>query len=109
MLPLPPILSPILSTGLAASMGVGVATEMAKKALGLSRGKGSRAALGDVGAMVMSEANVERLVTTLCKMRGAALKLGQMISLQGVSSLLLAVCCFGWLSDTVLGRECYWC
>jgi len=64
-------------------MGVGVATEMARKALGLSQGNGSSAALGEVGAMVMNKANVERLVAMLCKMRGAALKLGQMISLQG--------------------------
>lgn len=31
----------------------------------------------------LSEANAERIVTTLCKMRGAALKLGQMLSIQG--------------------------
>lgn len=70
-------------SGLAAGMGVGVATELARKALGLSTAKRSVPGLGEVGATVLSEANVERLVTTLCKMRGAALKLGQMISLQG--------------------------
>ena len=32
---------------------------------------------------VLSNANIERLVNTLCKVRGAALKLGQMFSLQG--------------------------
>lgn len=31
----------------------------------------------------LSEANVERIVSTLCKVRGAALKLGQMLSIQG--------------------------
>lgn len=31
----------------------------------------------------MSEANIERLVNKLSRMRGAALKLGQMISIQG--------------------------
>ena len=31
----------------------------------------------------MTEANVERIVNTLCRVRGAALKLGQMISIQG--------------------------
>lgn len=30
----------------------------------------------------LSDANVERLVSTLCRVRGAALKLGQMLSLQ---------------------------
>ena len=32
----------------------------------------------------MTEANVERIVNTLCRVRGAALKLGQMISIQGM-------------------------
>lgn len=32
----------------------------------------------------LSEANAERIVRTLCKVRGAALKLGQMLSIQGV-------------------------
>lgn len=31
----------------------------------------------------LSEANAERIVNTLCKVRGAALKLGQMLSIQG--------------------------
>ncbi len=30
-----------------------------------------------------NDANLERIVSTLCRVRGAALKLGQMISLQG--------------------------
>lgn len=30
----------------------------------------------------LTEANAERLVKTLCRVRGAALKLGQMISIQ---------------------------
>ena len=33
------------------------------------------------GSPFLSEANAERIVTTLCKMRGAALKLGQMLSI----------------------------
>ena len=36
---------------------------------------------GAANAM-MSEANAERLANALCRMRGAALKLGQMISIQ---------------------------
>ncbi len=31
----------------------------------------------------LTEANAERIVNTLCKVRGAALKFGQMLSLQG--------------------------
>lgn len=34
----------------------------------------------------MSEANLERLVAKLSKMRGAALKLGQFLSIQGKSA-----------------------
>lgn len=36
----------------------------------------------------VSEANAERIVRTLCKVRGAALKLGQMLSIQGERSLV---------------------
>lgn len=31
----------------------------------------------------LSEANAQRIVRTLCKVRGAALKIGQMLSIQG--------------------------
>lgn len=37
----------------------------------------------------LSEANAERIVSTLCKVRGAALKLGQMLSIQGEWALLV--------------------
>lgn len=33
---------------------------------------------------LLSEANAERIVNTLCKVRGAALKIGQMLSIQGM-------------------------
>ncbi|NXW87559.1 COQ8B kinase, partial [Alopecoenas beccarii] len=36
----------------------------------------------DGAPLLLSEANAERLVATLCRVRGAALKLGQMISIQ---------------------------
>lgn len=36
---------------------------------------------------LLSEANAERIVNTLCKVRGAALKIGQMLSIQGTESL----------------------
>lgn len=41
----------------------------------------------DVNALLdsplLSEANAERIVNTLCNVRGAALKIGQMLSIQG--------------------------
>lgn len=36
------------------------------------------------GSLMLSAGNMERLVTKLSKMRGAALKLGQMMSFQGL-------------------------
>ena len=41
------------------------------------------------GSLMLSAGNMERLVAKLSRMRGAALKLGQMISFQG--SLLLGL------------------
>lgn len=35
------------------------------------------------GSAILTEANLEKIVNTLCRMRGAALKLGQMLSIQG--------------------------
>jgi small ligand-binding sensory domain FIST len=35
------------------------------------------------GSFILTEANASRIVDTLCKVRGAALKLGQMLSIQG--------------------------
>lgn len=57
--------------GLAARLAVGTATEIVR-----SGGKG-----GTYNALI-SDANVEKLAETLCTMRGAALKLGQMLSIQ---------------------------
>ena len=34
-------------------------------------------------SLFLSEANLSRIVSTLCTVRGAALKLGQMLSIQG--------------------------
>lgn len=42
-------------------------------------GSGDRAS----GSLMLNAGNVERLVAKLSKMRGAALKLGQMMSFQG--------------------------
>ena len=67
-----------MHAGLAAGLGIGTAVEVAKRALGVSD---SSSALGN--SPFLTEANIERIVNTLCRVRGAALKLGQMISLQG--------------------------
>ena len=53
----------------------------------------------------LSEANAERIVRTLCKVRGAVLKLGQMLSIQGECSWALGGCSGGaalrplWAAD----------
>ena len=41
---------------------------------------------------MLNPANVERLVRKLGKMRGAALKLGQMMSFQGMINFSLSCC-----------------
>lgn len=60
----------------------GLATSMAFGAVGESfrRATGSTPEAG--GSLMLSEANMQRLVSKLSKMRGAALKLGQMMSFQ---------------------------
>ena len=61
--------------GLAASMAFGAAGESFRRAAGSSAGSD--------GSLMLSVGNMERLVAKLSKMRGAALKLGQMMSFQG--------------------------
>ncbi|XP_029922094.1 atypical kinase COQ8B, mitochondrial [Myripristis murdjan] len=65
--------------GLAVGLGLGAIAEVAKQSLGGKRP-------GEMGALLdsplLSEANAERIVNTLCKVRGAALKIGQMLSIQ---------------------------
>lgn len=62
-------------SGLAASMAVGVMGESFRRAGGGDETAG--------GSLLLNPANVDRLVSKLSKMRGAALKLGQMMSFQG--------------------------
>ncbi|XP_028995202.1 atypical kinase COQ8A, mitochondrial [Betta splendens] len=66
--------------GLAVGLGIGAIAEVAKKALKPQHG-GDKKAVLDSSAF-LTEANAERIVRTLCKVRGAALKLGQMLSIQ---------------------------
>ncbi|XP_028250778.1 atypical kinase COQ8A, mitochondrial isoform X2 [Parambassis ranga] len=64
---------------LAVGLGIGAIAEMAKKTFKPKQGN-SKAILDS--STFLSEANAERIVRTLCKVRGAALKLGQMLSIQ---------------------------
>lgn len=61
--------------GLFAGLGVGTINELTKGALGLG---GST----DMKSALFSPKNAERIVDTLCRVRGAALKLGQILSIQ---------------------------
>ncbi|KAG0038607.1 hypothetical protein BGZ82_011501 [Podila clonocystis] len=61
--------------GLAASLGMGTISETVRRSMG--RGTGS----SDSPAF-LTPANMDRLVSKLTRMRGAALKLGQMLSIQ---------------------------
>ncbi|XP_072536310.1 atypical kinase COQ8A, mitochondrial isoform X2 [Salminus brasiliensis] len=67
--------------GLAVGLGIGALAEVAKKSLRSEDKNGDRKAVLD-SSPFLSEANAERIVRTLCKVRGAALKLGQMLSIQ---------------------------
>lgn len=58
-----------------AGLGIGTGFELTKGALGLGGSTDLRSAL-------LSPANAERIVDTLCKVRGAALKIGQILSIQ---------------------------
>ncbi|XP_021443306.2 atypical kinase COQ8B, mitochondrial [Oncorhynchus mykiss] len=63
--------------GLAVGLGLGAIAEVAKQSMGAKRAKGAL-----LDSPLLSEANAERIVNTLCKVRGAALKIGQMLSIQ---------------------------
>jgi len=61
--------------GLAATMTFGAVGESLRRATG---GSGNAR-----GSLMLSAGNMDRLVAKLSRMRGAALKLGQMMSFQG--------------------------
>ncbi|XP_011869571.1 PREDICTED: aarF domain-containing protein kinase 4 isoform X2 [Vollenhovia emeryi] len=59
-------------------LGLGTAAEYTRRTLGLKE-----QSIGDtVDNMFLTKANAERIVSTLCKVRGAALKIGQILSIQ---------------------------
>ncbi|XP_072836107.2 atypical kinase COQ8B, mitochondrial [Pogona vitticeps] len=66
--------------GLAVGLGLGALVEVAKNSLNGEQ-KPKNGSLLESNPF-LSEANAERIVDTLCKMRGAALKIGQMLSIQ---------------------------
>lgn len=63
--------------GLATSMAFGAVSETVRRATGSP----------ETGSLMFSAGNMERLVAKLSKMRGAALKLGQMLSIQDSNML----------------------
>ncbi|KAL9122227.1 MAG: hypothetical protein Q9187_001218 [Circinaria calcarea] len=65
----------------------GLATSMAFGAVGESFRRATGTSGGDGGSLALSAANMERLVAKLSRMRGAALKLGQMMSFQDTKML----------------------
>ncbi|XP_006627695.2 atypical kinase COQ8B, mitochondrial [Lepisosteus oculatus] len=69
--------------GLAVALGLGAIAEVTKQSLGGKQTQANGRALLD--SPFLSESNAERIVDTLCKVRGAALKIGQMLSIQDSS------------------------
>ncbi|KAM8947166.1 atypical kinase COQ8A, mitochondrial isoform 2-T2 [Pelodytes ibericus] len=67
--------------GLAVGLGIGALAEVAKKSLSPQTDENGKKSVME-SSPFLSEANAERIVRTLCKVRGAALKLGQMLSIQ---------------------------
>ncbi|XP_054855668.1 atypical kinase COQ8B, mitochondrial isoform X2 [Eublepharis macularius] len=67
--------------GLVVSLSLGALVEVARSSLNGEPKPQNGGALLD-SSPFLSEANAERIVDTLCKMRGAALKIGQMLSIQ---------------------------
>ena len=63
-------------TGLAASLGYGAASELVRRSTSSSDDHSA--------SLMLTEGNIKRLVSKLTQMRGAALKLGQFMSIQGL-------------------------
>lgn len=68
---------------MAAGLGFGAVSEVTKRTLGFGDRSGKEIAEEAIqGNPFLSESNMNLIVDTLCRVRGAALKLGQMLSLQ---------------------------
>src|SRR5579859_310780 len=70
--------------GLAAGIGLGALNESLRRATSSESPSSS--------SLLFSASNMERLVRKLSRMRGAALKLGQMISIQGMYLIYFLLC-----------------
>ena len=79
-LPLPPLVNTSRHVGLAASLSYGAASELIRR----TSVSGSESSVQLDAPVIMTEANIKRLVGKLSQMRGAALKLGQFLSIQGM-------------------------
>ena len=60
---------------LGVGLGLGTVAEASRRLIGGGSGQ----------SVLLSEANAERIVSTLCRVRGAALKIGQILSIQDES------------------------
>ena len=71
---------------LVAGLGAGALSELTKRTLGLKESNNKSdnvdSLLNSSKSLFLTEENAQRIVDTLCKVRGAALKLGQMLSIQ---------------------------
>ncbi|CAM4700240.1 unnamed protein product [Caretta caretta] len=73
--------------GLAVGLGIGALAEVAKNSLNGEKKPRDSSSPVPGSSPFLSEANAARIVDTLCKVRGAALKIGQMLSIQDDSFL----------------------
>ncbi|XP_065208683.1 atypical kinase COQ8B, mitochondrial [Planococcus citri] len=65
--------------GLFAGLGIGTVAEITRRTLGMSE---TNSVANTLDKVFITPANAERIVNTLCKVRGAALKIGQIFSIQ---------------------------
>lgn len=77
----PPASCPSPPTGMGASLLLGSLSDSLTRAISPPKASSSESKTGVYDAFI-TEANAERLANALCRMRGAALKLGQMLSIQ---------------------------
>jgi len=70
-------------SGLAAGLALGAGVELTKRAVGISENRPEKTLADSFidTTVLLNPANAERIVDTLCRVRGAALKLGQMLSI----------------------------
>ncbi|XP_046981666.1 atypical kinase COQ8B, mitochondrial [Schistocerca americana] len=71
---------------LAAGLGMGAVAEVTRRTLGVG-GTDRDNRGGTLDNVLLSEANAQRIVNTLCKVRGAALKIGQILSIQDSNTI----------------------